>query len=68
MSAAVPEPESSTNSIEIFIDADGMVTFTDLPEELRQVAESLAQFELEPVSWCELYPQSLESEQGSRAE
>lgn len=67
MSAAkpAPRPESSTNSIEIFIDADGQVTFTDLPEELRAVAESLSQFEPELSAqpdtdalpaWCALYP------------
>ena len=53
-------PESRTNSIEIFIDADGLVTFTDLPEELRQVVETLSEFKVEPVSWCELYPQPSE--------
>lgn len=56
--APIPAPGSSTNSIEIFIDADGQVTFTDLPDELREVVETLAQFEVEPVSWCELYPTS----------
>ena len=49
-------PESSTNSIEIFIDADGQVTFTDLPEELKQVAETLCDFKTRSSDWCELYP------------
>lgn len=48
--------DTKTNSIEIFIDADGQVTFTDLPEELKQVVESLAEFKDEQRSWCELLP------------
>lgn len=30
-----------TNSIEIFIDPDGLVTFSDLPEALWEVAQLL---------------------------
>lgn len=49
-----PEP---TNSIEIFIDANGQVTFSDLPEDLLEVVQSLGDFEPETQSWCSLYPQ-----------
>lgn len=57
MSARPEVPTSSTNSIEIFIDADGRVTFTDLPEELRQVAQSLSHYRPVSADWCSLKPQ-----------
>ncbi len=37
-----PTIGSKTNSIEIFVDDDGTVTFTDLPTELKAVADLLA--------------------------
>lgn len=56
-----PKPVQ-TNSIEIFIDADGSVTFSDLPSELQAVLQSLS---AEPapseVNWCSLLP--LESQE-----
>lgn len=37
-----PEPlASKTNNIEIFIDPNGEVTFTDLPTELKAIADLL---------------------------
>lgn len=33
---------SKTNSIEIFVDDDGVVTFTDLPSELKEVVDLLS--------------------------
>lgn len=56
MSTPPEPPASSTNSIEIFIDADGRVTFTDLPEELRRVAETLSAFKPDAADWCSLFP------------
>lgn len=62
MSAHPETPESKTNSIEIFIDEDGQVTFSDLPAELKEVADLLRPFTREALpSWCALYPQSPES-------
>jgi len=62
MSSQPTTPASSTNSIEIFIDADGQVTFTDLPDDLRELVADLGQIKLaESRSWCELYPQSPKS-------
>lgn len=63
MSATPNKPASKTNSIEIFIDADGGVTFSDLPSELQEVVSALTVREAETAtaSWCELYPQSPES-------
>lgn len=42
-----------TNSIDIFIDADGSVTFTDLPADLQALVEALSGFEPETAKWCE---------------
>lgn len=56
MSTTPDPPASSTNSIEIFIDADGKVTFTDLPAELRKVAESLSDFKPSSADWRSLFP------------
>ena len=63
---STPTPESKTNSIEIFIDANGRVTFTDLPTELKAVAESLAEFEVQTSSWCDLMPQNSKDEPSDR--
>jgi len=40
---------SKTNSIEIFVDDDGVVTFTDLPTELKEVADLLAGISLPQI-------------------
>ncbi len=67
----IPEPTKSiskteacsnqlTNSIEIFIDANGQVTFSDLPEDLLEVVQSLGDFEADTQSWCALYPETPE--------
>ena len=59
MSKTQETPGSKTNSIEIFIDQDGQVVFSDLPLELKEVLDLLNQPEAEEIlSWCELYPQS----------
>lgn len=55
---AIPVPPPAalgarTNSIDIFIDADGSVTFTDLPADLQALVESLSGFEPETTEWCE---------------
>lgn len=57
---SVPTPQSRTNSIEIFIDADGAVTFSDLPAELAEVMQTLAAAELPDASWCSLLPSDTE--------
>lgn len=62
MSTTPNTPASKTNSIEIFIDADGQVTFSDLPSELLDLVQGLGAVEplAATASWCELYPQSPE--------
>lgn len=67
MSTTPDPPASSTNSIEIFIDADGEVTFTDLPEELRKVAESLSDFKPSSADWCSLFPLPDQTAKGTDA-
>lgn len=52
--APTPPPLGTrTNSIDIFIDADGAVTFTDLPADLQALVEALSGFEPETAEWCE---------------
>lgn len=55
---SAPIPRSRTNSIEIFIDADGAVTFSDLPAELQEVLQTLDAEALQApdASWCSLLP------------
>jgi hypothetical protein len=48
-----PPLGNRTNSIDIFIDADGAVTFTDLPADLQALVEALSGFEPETAAWCE---------------
>ena len=52
------EAQETTNSIEIFIDANGQVTFSDLPEDLLEVVQRLGDFETDTQSWCALYPET----------
>ncbi|MBF2053416.1 MAG: hypothetical protein IGS03_08130 [Candidatus Sericytochromatia bacterium] len=58
----MPTPQSRTNSIEIFIDADGAVTFSDLPAELADVMQTLAAADLPDASWCSLLPAEADTE------